>query len=288
MSKTTGLITRLISGEYQVKCGLEYYVCKPRGVFRHKNLAPLVGDKCEIDVESKTILNILPRKNTLIRPNCSNVDKVFLVFSVVEPDLNLNLLDRMLAYYEYNDIESIIIFTKLDLIKDDKTLNELNDVKSYYEKIGYKVYLSKKDLSFDIVSDDVKDSICVFAGQSGAGKSTLLNLFGFNQKTDQISYALGRGKHTTRHSELLEVKDGFIADTPGFGILELDMDIVSLSQMFREFFKYSDECKFGGCTHINEPKCKIKELVDSGEIRKSRYENYLVFANEIKTRKVKY
>ena len=288
MSKVTGLITKLISGEYSVKYGNEYCVCKPRGVFRHKNLAPLVGDMCEIDPETKTITKILPRKNSLVRPACANVDKVFLVFSVVEPELNLNLLDRMLAYYEYHGIDCIIIFTKLDLVVDEEVLEKLDEVEKYYNSIGYITHRSKKDLDFEMIKNDVKDSVCVFAGQSGAGKSTLLNLFGFNQKTDQISYALGRGKHTTRHVELLEMGEGLLADTPGFGIIELEMDVVSLSQSFREFFNLSSQCKFGGCTHTNEPKCKVKEELENGNILKSRYENYLVFVNEIKTRKVKY
>lgn len=288
MSKVKGLITKLISGEYSVKCGDDYYVCKPRGVFRHKNVSPLVGDYCEIDPTSRTILNILPRKNSLIRPSCSNVDKVFLVFSVVEPELNLNLLDRMLAYYEYHGIKCVIIFTKLDLVEDSKILDNLDVVEKYYNSIGYTTFRSKNDLDFDQIKDEVKDSICVFAGQSGAGKSTLLNLFGFNQKTDQISHALGRGKHTTRHVELMDLGEGLIADTPGFGIIELEMDVVSLSQMFVEFFEYSRDCKFGGCTHLNEPICKVKEKVQDGTILKSRYENYLVFVEEIKNRKIKY
>ena len=280
-----GIIVKLVSGAYTVKCGEKRYVCKPRGVFRHKNISPQVGDYCEIDTNSNSIIDILPRKNSLIRPVCSNVDKVFLVFSVCEPNLNLNLLDRMLAYYEYNSIECIIIFTKLDLLENEE---EFKKIRCYYEKIGYRTFVSKKDLKVEELSEDIKDSVCVFAGQSGVGKSTLLNLFGFNIKTDQISYALGRGKHTTRHVELMDVAGGMVADTPGFGMIDLEMDVVTLSQMFKEFFQLAPKCKFNCCTHINEPRCAVKESVEEGKILKSRYENYLLFVEEIKKYKKKY
>lgn len=288
MSKVTGLITKLISGEYTIKYGDGCCTCKPRGVFRYKNMTPLVGDMCEVDLSTNTILKIFPRKNELVRPACANIDKVFLIFSVVEPELNLNLLDRMLAYYEYNDVECVIIFTKLDLISDDEVLKKLDQIEKYYNKIGYRTYRSKKDLHVEEIERELDNKVCVFAGQSGSGKSTLLNLFGFNQKTDQISYALGRGKHTTRCVELLTLKNGLVADTPGFGIITLDFDCVMLSHSFKEFFELSSECKYNGCIHLNEPKCKVKEEVENGTILKSRYENYLVFINEIKERKIKY
>lgn len=288
MSKVIGLITKLISGEYTIKYGDEYCTCKPRGVFRYKNMTPLVGDMCEVDLSTNTILKIFPRKNELVRPACANIDKVFLIFSVVEPQLNLNLLDRMLAYYEYNDIECVIVFTKLDLVNDESIMIKLNEIEKYYNKIGYRTYRSKKDLQIEEIESELDNKVCVFAGQSGSGKSTLLNLFGFNQKTDQISYALGRGKHTTRCVELLPLKNGLVADTPGFGIIALDFDCVMLSHSFKEFFELSSECKYNGCIHLNEPKCKVKDEVEKGTILKSRYENYLVFINEIKERKVKY
>lgn len=274
-----GLIVKIISGDYFVKCGEEIIKCKPLGVFRHKRITPKVGDV--VEVKDNTIIEIQKRKNELIRPVVANIDKVFIVTSLVEPDLNLHLLDRIICQAEYNNIESVLIFSKTDLVN----LDDYQNIFDYYKSIGYKIYLSPID--FERIKEEISDSICVVAGQSGVGKSTLINLFDdFNIKTDEISKALGRGKHTTRCSELLKIGNGYIADTPGFGTVDLDMDLVSLSQTFREFF--SCRCKYNPCLHINEPHCMVKEKVENNEILKSRYENYLDFVKEIKNKKVKY
>ena len=274
-----GLIIKIISGDYFVKINDEVIKCKPLGVFRHKKITPKVGDI--VEVEDNTIIKIQDRKNELIRPVVANIDKVFIVTSLVEPDLNLNLLDRIICQAEYNNIEIILVFTKVDLTDHTK----YNNIFEYYRSLDYKIFLAPTD--YELIKQEINDNVCVVAGQSGVGKSTLINLFdNFNIKTDEISKALGRGKHTTRCSELLQVGTGFIADTPGFGMVDLDMDLVSLSHSFKEFFEC--KCKFNPCLHLNEPHCQVKEKVNNNEILKSRYDNYLDFVNEIKNKKIKY
>lgn len=274
-----GLIIKIISGDYFVKVNDEIIKCKPLGVFRHKKVTPKVGDI--VEVEDNIITKIQERKNELIRPVVANIDKVFIVTSLVEPDLNLNLLDRIICQAEYNNIEIILVFTKVDLTDP----NKYNNIFDYYKSLNYKIYLAPND--FELIKEEINDNVCVVAGQSGVGKSTLINLFdNFNIKTDEISKALGRGKHTTRCSELLQVGNGYIADTPGFGMVDLDMDLVSLSQSFKEFFEC--KCKFNPCLHLNEPHCQVKEKVNNNEILKSRYDNYLDFVEEIKKKKIKY
>lgn len=284
-----GLVIKLISGDYSVLYEDKVIVCRARGVFRHQDIIPRVGDRVIFDENNRYILEVKPRKNELIRPNISNVDKVFLVFSVKEPNLNLNLLDRLLSIVEYNDIEAIIIFTKLDLLQD---CHEYLKIKSYYQKIGYKVIESTKDLQMNQeIIDEINHSISVLAGQSGVGKSTILNKIdsSFNLKTAEISYALNRGKHTTRHVELLPVGKGLVADTPGFGTSDFDkMDLLTFSNTFRDFFKLRDKCRFGKCIHENEPSCGVKEAVEKKEILNSRYQNYLLFLEEIKELQKKY
>lgn len=274
-----GLIIKIISGDYFVKTDTETIKCKPLGVFRHKKLTPKVGDI--VEVKDNTIIEIQKRKNELIRPVVANVDKVIIVTSLVEPDLNLHLMDRIISQAEYNNIEIVLVFSKTDLVK----LEDFKNIFEYYKKIGYKVYLSPND--YENIKTEIDNNVCVVAGQSGVGKSTLINLFDdFQIKTDEISKALGRGKHTTRCSELLPVGSGYIADTPGFGTVDLDMDLVSLSQTFVEFFEC--KCKFNPCLHLNEPQCSVKQKVEKEEILKSRYDNYLDFVKEIKTKKNKY
>ena len=246
-----GLITKLISGAYTVVTeDFDAYVCKPRGTFRLNEINPKVGDKVIFDKDNKVILEVLPRKNDLIRPFVSNVDKMFLLFSFKEPNLNLTLLDRMLSILEYNSIESIIIFTKVDLINSESEIKLLDEITNYYKKIGYKVYHTSKFANNSFLLEEFKGCTCVFAGQSGAGKSTLLNQFApdLQLKTQEISKALGRGKHTTRHTELHRVGDGWVADTPGFGIVDFEFtDLLSFSHSFKEFFEVSTSCKFKGC-----------------------------------------
>ncbi|MDD4212220.1 MAG: ribosome small subunit-dependent GTPase A, partial [Bacilli bacterium] len=222
---------------------------------------------------------IHPRKNDLTRPFVSNVDKVFIITSFTEPSLNLNLLDRLITLSEWENIPLILVFTKTDLID----LTNFTKILEYYRNLGYPLYVLPNEV--EGLKNEIKQSICVVAGQSGVGKSSLINLMGssITLKTGTISEALGRGKHTTRHTELLSIEDGWVADTPGFGILDLEMDLLSLSHTFREFFPH--RCKFSKCLHLSEPGCEIKTKVERGEILASRYQHYKLFVQEIKDQK---
>ena len=272
-----GLIIKAISGTYDVLIEDTIVTTKPKGLFRHQNTSPKVGDF--VDVEANVIVNIYPRKNDFIRPNIANVDKVFITTSIVEPELNLNLLDRLICLSEYYDVKSVLVFTKDDLTTSKIYLNTI----SYYKELGYRCYILPEQT--ESLLDEINQNICVLAGQSGVGKSTLLNRLdqSLNIRTDAISKALNRGKHTTRHVELLKIKGGWIADTPGFGILDLEMNETSLSHTFVEFFNTS--CRFSKCLHIKEPGCMVRDYVKSKTILPSRYENYLMFIEEIRKRR---
>lgn len=283
-----GLVIKSISGEYTVFDSGKLVVCKPRGVFRHKDFNVKVGDRVTYDENTKIIYNIEKRINDLERPVIANVEKGIIVTSVVKPELNLNLLDKLICLLEYNDIKPILIFTKIDLLEDEIKKQEYNKIKNYYEKIGYMVITTDETSLKNRIEEVVGTSVCVLTGQSGVGKSTLLNKIddSLTIKTNDISMALGRGKHTTRHIELFPIGKGFLADSPGFGSLSLsELSNLSLSQSFVEFFDNSKYCKYSPCYHINEPHCKVKELLEKGEILQSRYDNYLQFVSEIKTKK---
>lgn len=281
----SGLIVKSISGEYTIFDDNKYIVCKPRGIFRLNEDSVKVGDYVTYDDVTKIITKTEKRKNNLIRPVICNVDKAFVVTSVIEPDLNLNLLDKIVANLEYNNIRPILVFTKIDLL-DNK--DKYNDILNYYQKIGYQVYLSTDDDIANKIKNEINDNICVLIGQSGVGKSTLVNKLDSNLKlrTDNISKALGRGKHTTRHIELFRIGTGFLADSPGFGNIEFnEIDNITLAQSFVEFFDASNNCKYKGCLHINEPNCEVKKLVNENIILQSRYQNYLQFSMELKKNK---
>ncbi len=267
-----GRIIKILSNDYTVKYDEGIIVCKVRGKFRSLSLTPLVGDFVKFDKNKKYIMEILPRKNELVRPPVSNIDQVIIITSVKDPDFSSNLLDKLLVILEYNKIKPIICFSKLDLLTNKE---EINKYIEYYKKY-YDVYLNTE---IDKIKKIFKNKLTVFTGQSGAGKSTLLNKINpnLNLKTDEISYALGRGKHTTRHVELLVLEEGMVADTPGFSALTFNMNNIEIKDNFIDFDKYRGECEFRDCTHIKEEKCAIKMHVQKGDILKSRYENYLKF-----------
>lgn len=289
-----GQIRKAISGFYYVFDGTRLVECKSRGVFRKRGIHPLVGDHVvvEEDEKSAVIMEVKTRKNELVRPPIANVDQALLVFSIVEPDFSTHLLDRFLTVIESHRIEPIICLTKKDLA-NEANLESVAEKARYYEKIGYQVlttYIDEPGLAGQL-APILKGKVTVLAGQSGVGKSTLLNtvLPSLSLKTGEISDALGRGKHTTRHVELLEMADGLVADTPGFSSLELNhLEKEQLSSQFVEFHEASVDCKFRGCLHLNEPQCAVKELVETGNIASFRYDNYLYFLNEIMERKPRY
>ena len=274
-----GKIIRIIADLYTVKIDDMLYGCRARGVFRKKGITPLVGDDVIIDPANNIIVKILPRKNELKRPIIANVDNALIVSSVKEPNLDLILLDKLISTVTYNNIEPIIVFTKIDLLTEEEKDN-INELRAYYEEIGYKVFYNNEAAQ---IIKSIKGKIVVLAGQSGAGKSSLINRLTnkYNIETKEISKALGRGKHTTRHTELYDVDDALIADTPGFSALDLsNIEKEELKDTFIEFANY--ECKFHDCLHNKEIECEVKKAVENKKILKSRYNNYLKILEEIK------
>lgn len=275
-----GRIIKVISNQYTVYSNDTAYLCNACGKFRNLKQTPLVGDFVLFDEKQKYINKILPRKNTLVRPPVSNIDSAIIVTSTHIPAFSSNLLDKQLCIIEFNNIKPIICFTKMDLLSKDK-LEEINKYINYYKGIGYDVFINTE---IDKIKMVLKDKISVFTGQTGAGKSTLLNQIDKNLslKTGDISVALGRGKHTTRHVELLKSCNGFIADTPGFSSLEfINMKKEDIRDNFIEFNEYRHDCKYKDCMHDKEDGCNIKIEVEKGNILRSRYENYLNFIRKV-------
>lgn len=313
------LVTKLIGGLYTFKdiTTKEVFEGKARGKLRKvrvtaddsfnklntkktKNevkdivMSPKVGDIVFYEeVDGQYLINdIEPRVNELIRPDVANIDQVLLVFSCIRPDFSFPLLDKFLVILEKENLRPVIVVSKIDLI-DEESLNKIQEELKHYQKF-YDVYYvnSKQKIGFDTLETIFKDKITVLAGQTGVGKSTLMNalLPELKLQTQEISFALGRGKHTTRHSEIYEFGGGYIADTPGFSKIEFDFyDYKILKDYFIDFFEASHECKFGSqCYHMKEPLCGVKAKVNEGLIPKSRYESYLSFVNELQTKKEKY
>ena len=274
-----GKIIKLISNDYTVLSNNKKYICKSRGKFRKLKISPLVGDQVVFDDINNYILEVKKRKNELVRPPVANIDQAFIITSVKHPNFSTNLLDNLIDIIEFNNIEPIICFTKLDLLNKEEQ-NDIDVYINYYKKIGYKVFINTQ---ISEIKEQFKNKISVFTGQTGAGKSTLLNNINPNLKikTDDISYALGRGKHTTRHVELIELENGFVADTPGFSSLEfIDMKDIDIRDNFVEFELYKEKCKYRDCMHDKEDECEVKNKVRSGDILESRYQNYLNFIHK--------
>ena len=291
-----GKIIKGIGGFYYVDTENGLYECRARGRFRKNKITPLVGDRVSISVvdeENKkgVVEEIEERDTELVRPPIANVDKALIVFAIKNPSPNLSLLDRFIVLAEKENLEIVIVFTKVDLDTDGELLGELKDI---YEVSGYKVISvsNKLKLNIDKIKEELKENTVVFAGPSGVGKSSLLNEVdkNFELKTGEVSDKIKRGKHTTRHAELLKLEcGGMVADTPGFSSLTLDdIDESELKEYFIEFDKY-DECRFGSrCIHENEPSCAVKEAVENGDISKKRYESYIQLLNEIRSGKRRY
>lgn len=296
-----GQITKALSGFYYITDEKDItYQTRARGVFRKEGITPLVGDYVNFEsdnLDEGTLVKIKPRKNELTRPPIANVDIGVIVSSVVGPKFSAQLLDRFLVMLEYKNIDPIIYISKLD-IANDETKKEIAQYKTIYEDLGYPFIALNVDEVEDlkeeikkIFKDYFEDKLVVFIGQSGAGKSTLLNYLNpeFDLLTAETSKSLGRGKHTTRHVELLPLLGGLFADTPGFSALVFsEIEKEELSSCFPEMRKLSSQCKFRGCLHQNEPKCAVKSAVETGEVASSRYENYLQILTEIQNRKPMY
>ena len=291
-----GKIIKGISGFYYIHAaGSGIYECKAKGVFRNQNIKPLVGDNVEIavlDEEHKkgNIEKVLPRENELIRPAVANIDLALIIFAAAKPQPNFNLLDRFLVMMEYQNIDTIICFNKMD-ISDEDFMNELDSI---YSKAGYKVMFASatEEKGVESIMELLKNKSTVFAGPSGVGKSSMLNALtkDYKMETGSVSRKIGRGKHTTRHSEIFYVGDDtYIFDTPGFSSLYVPgMTKESLEDCYGEFEKYKDKCRFVGCAHISEPDCAVKEALAGGHIDESRYENYKLMYNELKEKERRY
>ena len=274
---TKGRIVRQISNLYTVLVSNTYIDARCRGKFRYTNITPVVGDIVDIDIEKKYIIDILPRKNYIKRPVVANIDLCLVVTSLKEPDLSLNLLDKELCYLTYNNIKPVIVLTKSDLL-NIKELESINKLFDYYKNIGINVFYNNE---LDKLKNYLDNKYVVLTGQSGAGKSTLINMLGNKDiKTSAISKALGRGVHTTRHTQIYEIDNFWLIDTPGFSSLDItEIKKEELASTFIEFNNYT--CKFNNCLHNKEVNCGIKEVIGK-EILPSRYENYLKFLSELK------
>lgn len=279
-----GKIIKGIGGFYYIKTDEGVIECKARGKFRHKSLKPMVGDNVEIKIENGkgVIEDIEERNSELFRPTVANVTRAFVVFAMKNPDINYDLLNRFLLLCESNNIEAIVCLNKIDLVSEE----ERKEIKEKINEIGYEVLFinAKEGIGVESLKERLEGNVTVLCGPSGAGKSTLINTLTNrdHMETGNVSEKIGRGKHTTRHSELIEVNDGYIVDTPGFSTLEVNfIEKENLKYYFPDFEKFNNECKFRGCMHHKEPSCAVKDAVEKGEINKYRYEFYLRTLEEI-------
>ena len=285
-----GIIIKGIGGFYYVKTENEIIECKARGKFRYNELTPIVGERVEISVANKkgNIEKIYDRSSELMRPSVANVTQAFVIFAIKNPEINKDLLNKFLISCECNNLKTVICFNKKDLISEEST-----QIMDMFKNTDYDVLMLQATGEDDLseLRERLKGNITVLCGPSGVGKSTLLNkLVGKDlMETGEISDRLQRGKHTTRHSEIVEVDGGFIVDTPGFSALNTEfVSKENLQFYFPEFNKYINNCKFRGCLHYKEPNCAVKEAVNKGEINKERYNFYTKMLLEIEDRRQRY
>lgn len=287
-----GKIIKGIAGFYYVYTIDGVFECKAKGIFRNQKKKPLVGDDVEISIIDSVnmvgnIEKLLPRHSELIRPAVANVDQALVVFAAAAPEPNFNLLDRFLIMMDKQGVPVVICFNKTDLVKDSR----IEEYRTIYRDSGYSVITAStyEEHGMDDLLHVLKDKTTALAGPSGVGKSSIMNMLNpdANMDTGAISKKIERGKHTTRHSEILPISNQtYLVDTPGFSsVYFYDMEPEDVKYYFREFEQYEPYCKFGGCNHIGERECGVKTAVEDLQISKSRYENYKMFYEEIKDQK---
>lgn len=284
-----GKIIRGIGGFYYINAGNSIYECKAKGSFRKDGIRPLVGDDCIIDILDEknrlaNITSILPRHSEIIRPAVANVDQAMIIFAISRPEPNFNLLDRFIIQISQKDLPCIIVINKMDLADDDQR----REIEEAYVACGCKVVFTSVSNREGVeeIRKLIKGKTTTVAGPSGVGKSSMINLLqsAVKMQTGVLSDKIDRGKHTTRHSELIPIdEDTYILDTPGFSSLNLfDVSTDTLKDYYYEFEDYAAECRFLDCKHISEPDCGVKKAVESGEVSRLRYENYLTLYRECK------
>ena len=287
-----GKIIKGIAGFYDVAAGNTIYRCRAKGIFRNQKVKPLVGDWVEIEILDEkdregNLTGILPRTNELIRPAVANVDQAIVVFAGKNPKPNYNLLDRFLMTMEKQGIPVIVCFNKKDLVKE----KELAQLESIYEQCGHQVIFisAREGNGIDEIRDLIRGKTTVLAGPSGVGKSSLMNQLNpdANMEVGAVSRKIQRGRHTTRHSELIMIEEGtFVLDTPGFSSLFIDrFEEDEVKDYFQEFAPYAEQCRFQGCSHTHEPDCGVKKALEEGRISRIRYENYVNIYQELKEKR---
>lgn len=288
-----GKIMKGIAGFYYVHVERHgVYECKAKGIFRKEGVKPLVGDNVELDVLDEAeklgnIRQILPRKNALLRPAVANVDQALVLFAIVKPNPNFNLLDRFLIHMERQQLPTVICFNKEDIASDQ----EKEALRRSYETCGYQVLFISvlENRGVEQVKRILEGKTTTLAGPSGVGKSSLINRLAphISMETGEISEKIARGRHTTRHSEIIPLgRETYIMDTPGFTSLAIsDITKEELGGYYPEFREYEPFCKFRGCAHLSEPSCGVKEAVEAGKISKVRYENYKILYRELQETK---
>ena len=287
-----GKIIRGIGGFYYINAGNSIYECKAKGSFRKDGIRPLVGDDCIIDILDEknrlaNITSILPRHSEIIRPAVANVDQAMIIFAISRPEPNFNFLDRVISQISQKDLPCIIVINKMDLADDDQR----REIEEAYVACGCKVVFTSVSNREGVeeIRKLIKGKTTTVAGPSGVGKSSMINLLqsAVKMQTGVLSDKIDRGKHTTRHSELIPIdEDTYILDTPGFSSLNLfDVSTDTLKDYYYEFEDYAAECRFLDCKHISEPDCGVKKAVESGEVSRLRYENYLTLYRECKEKR---
>ncbi|MBR2507493.1 MAG: ribosome small subunit-dependent GTPase A [Bacilli bacterium] len=276
-----GIVVGLRCGVYSVLSEGVIFRLPARGLFRNKGVKPVVGDKVLINDDYSMIIDVFERTSFLKRPTIANLDQILLVFSLKEPEFSYHLTFKYLTYANMNNIKAKIILTKLDKTKD---LEEIENIKNVFNKLGYEVFVvsNKTKEGLEEVRHIFKNKISCLVGQSGVGKSSLLNAIDpeYDRSIGEYSKALGRGKHETKETILLPYEGGFIADTPGFSSLDLELFKEDLAQFFPSFDKYYLDCYFSNCLHISEPKCLVKQALENGDIPQIAYDAYLKLSSE--------